>query len=300
MILLTLLFAFLLADVPQAEEKIPVILDADTANEVDDLYAIVRAFGVPQWEITALNATQWQASQWAPAEAMEESHRLNMILTGYLKPIATTKLRRGGYKRMYDWGDQAQHSAAAYEIISQAKALPEGDKLTVVAMGALTNVASALYIAPENAPKLSVYWLGTTYDFEKMQCKKLDFNALMDPQAVDLMLTTPVELHIMPINVVAPMTTRFATAQQELEQEHPLGAYLVNRWRTHLDDGRYERVLWDVALVEAIAKPSLASEVKATSFENPNVWLYKTIEKEAMMEDMYASIREVLQQLPEE
>ena len=33
------------------------------------------------------------------------------------------KTRRGGAARMYDWGDQAQHSAASYEIIKQAKAM---------------------------------------------------------------------------------------------------------------------------------------------------------------------------------
>jgi inosine-uridine nucleoside N-ribohydrolase len=142
-------------------------LDADTANEVDDLYTIVRAFAEPSWQIQALNATQWQTSQWVTDQTMEDSHRLNLVLAAYLQPEGT-ELLRGGYRRMYDWGDKAQHSVAAYNIIEQARERPEGEKLIVVALGALSNVASAVYIEPEIADKTVLYWLGTTFDFGKI------------------------------------------------------------------------------------------------------------------------------------
>ena len=160
-----------------------VILDADTGNEVDDLYAIVRALIEPSWDIVALNAAQWQSSQWAVDNTMEESHRLNQVLVGYLKQQNEVKTLRGGIHRMYDWGDKAQHSAAAYEIIKQANGIPEGEKLTVIVLGALTNVASALYIDPGIESRIAVYWLGTSYDFDTHSHKRTDFNAIMDPQA---------------------------------------------------------------------------------------------------------------------
>ena len=149
-----------------SQNRIPVILDADTGNEVDDLYAISRALIEPSWEILALNATQWQTSHWAIPESMENSHRLNQVLLGYLDlPIKT---RRGGASRMYDWGDKAQHSAAAYEIIKQAGNMKKDQKLNVIALGALTNVASAIYIDPSIESKIRLYWLGTSYDFEEV------------------------------------------------------------------------------------------------------------------------------------
>ena len=64
---------------------------------------------------------------------------------------------------MYDWGDRAQHSAAAYRIIREAR---ERESLTILVLGALTNVASAVFIEPEIAAKLKVYWLGTSMDFK--------------------------------------------------------------------------------------------------------------------------------------
>ena len=130
----------------QGQEKLPVILDADTGNEVDDLYAVARTLIEPAWNVLALNATHWQTSHWAEPNTMENSHRLNQVLLGDLG--LDVKTRRGGVARMFDWGDLAQHSAAAYEIIQQAKSLPEGEHLAVIALGALTNVASAIYIEP--------------------------------------------------------------------------------------------------------------------------------------------------------
>ena len=124
------------------QQKKKIFLDADTANEIDDLFAICRALIEPSWEITTLSAAHWQTSQWAEPQSMELSYRLNSVLLGHLSMNVKTK--RGGVARMFDWGDQAQHSAAAYEIIKQAKAMPEGEKLTVITLGAMTNVALSL------------------------------------------------------------------------------------------------------------------------------------------------------------
>ncbi len=159
-----------------------IIIDADTANEVDDLYAVVAMLIEPKFNVVALNATHWQTSHWTSENSMEDSHRLNQVLTGYLKANIPTK--RGGQARMYDWGDQAQHSAAAYEIIKQAHAMPNNEKLTVVALGALTNVASALFIDPSIETKIQLFWLGTSYNFDEGVLGTTDFNCIMDTQAL--------------------------------------------------------------------------------------------------------------------
>lgn len=274
-----------------------VIIDADTANEVDDLYAIVRAFAEPDWEVLALNATQWQTSQWAPENSMEESHRLNAVLHGYLNLGDKVKLRRGGFRRMYDWGDKAQHSAAAYEIIKQAHNQKDGNKLMVIALGALTNVASALYIDPSIAPLLEVYWLGSTYDFDSGKSKRLDFNALMDAQAVEIMLTSQVEMHIMPVNILRGMKFDYQRTKEEFQGKHDLTDFLLQRWYNHLDGGRKQRVLWDVALIEAIIYPEMVEEVKVSTYENKNIWMYKNINEEYFIENLYSEILELIKDL---
>lgn len=278
------------------QTKNPIILDADTANEVDDLFAIVRAFSEENWEIQALNATQWQSSQWASAQTMEDSHRLNQVLFGYLKPSGTI-LCRGGQDRMYDWGDMAQHSKAAYNIIAQANKMVPGSKLTVIALGALTNVASAVYIEPSIASKIRLYWLGSSYDFKKERPSFIDFNSIMDPQAVHMMLASQVEMHIMPVSEVQKMTSGFEDTKNLLKDIHPLADFLVQRWFDHIDGGREERVLWDVALIEAMIHPEWVTEVKVSSFENPNVFIYKDIDKENFLEDCFNSIIQKIEKM---
>lgn len=133
--------------------KRPVIIDADTANEVDDLFAIVRALVVPEWDIRGLNSVQWQSSHYATPNTLEDSQRLNEVLLSILN-MSHIPHPRGAAYRLYDWGvDVAQHSAAAYHIIREAQSMPAGSRLTVVALGALTNVASALLIEPSIAKK---------------------------------------------------------------------------------------------------------------------------------------------------
>jgi hypothetical protein len=60
------------------------VIDADTANEVDDPYAIVRALLEPSIEVIGLSSAQWQASHWATPDTLEDSQRLNEVLLGHL------------------------------------------------------------------------------------------------------------------------------------------------------------------------------------------------------------------------
>ncbi|MBK1877644.1 nucleoside hydrolase [Pelagicoccus mobilis] len=278
-------------------EKRTVVLDADTANEVDDLYAIVRAFAVPEWDIVALNSTQWENSQWKVPETMEASHRLNTALLTYLKAGDETRLRRGGHRRMYDWGDLAVHSAAAYEIIRLANEQEDGDKLTVIAMGALTNVASALFIDPEIENKIALYWLGSTYDREKKSSRLLDFNPMMDPRAAGMLFQSKMEMHVLPVSELWSYQFDFRRTRKELEDVHELGEYLVATWFNHHDSGRERRILWDVALIQAMVYPEKVTEIEAPWVENPNLSLYTDLDTDFFVDEMYVSLKSVLENL---
>ncbi len=261
-----------------------IIVDADTGNEVDDLYALVRLFLEPTVQVTALNAAHWQTSHWAEERSMENSHRLNQQLLGEMRMEIRTL--RGAPARMYDWGDRAQHSAAAYEIIGQAA---QKEEVTILALGALTNVASAVFIQPEIAKKLKVFWLGTSMDFETRVLKRNDFNALMDPFALDYLLNSEVELYIMPINVAAAMEVEY-TELKDAIGKHPLGSHLIQRWDNHLDGSRKNRVLWDLGLVSAFINADFAEkEVITTSRDSGNrpITFYKRLDAGAVYQDFY-------------
>lgn len=264
-----------------------VIVDADTGNEVDDFYALARIFLEPSVNVIALNAAHWQTSQWAIANTMENSHRLNQQLLGEMG--LAIKTNRGAMARMYDWGDRAQHSAAAYEIIKQAK---KNEKLTIIVLGALTNVASAIYIDPSISDKLDIYWLGTTMDFENGVLKRNDFNPMMDQYALDFLLESTVNLNIIPINVAVNMEIDFDEINTKIGN-HFLGKFLMQRWINHIDGERRKRVLWDLALIAAYIKPELVTtKVITTSRDSGNrqITFYDSIDTEAIYIDFYKTI----------
>jgi purine nucleosidase len=288
--LLILLFS-IVNSLSYGQAKKRVVLDADTGNEVDDLYAISRALIEPSWDVTALNATQWQVSHRAVPESMENSFRINEAIVGYLG--VNVPLKRGGVNRMYDWGDLAQHSAAAYEIIKQARITPAGQRLTVVALGALTNVASALYIEPAIAAQMEVYWLGSGYDFDKGILTLTEFNCVMDVQALQIMLHSSVPMHILPVTTARQMVFGYAETEARLRGIHPLGNLLVDRWYNQMGGGRLSRVIWDLALIEAMIHPEWAEQAEVmTSKDNGNrsIWFYKSIKADRMKQDFFNTL----------
>jgi len=288
--IITWVFLLFFTSFGVAQDKQKIVIDADTGNEVDDLYAVVRGLLEPSWEVIALNATQWQASHWAVEESMEESYRLNQLLLGELGLSGKIKSHRGAENRLFDWGYLAQHSAAAYYLIQEAHKMPESEKLTVVVLGALTNVASAVLIDPSIQSKIVVYWLGTTYDFEEEIMRKRDFNCIMDIQALGEMLDSKVEMHIIPVSVANQMTFNYEKAVEKFKGKHTLTDFLLQRWYNHLDGGRNERVIWDLALIEAIIHPEWATQVQIQSSKengNRNLWYYKDIQEDKMRVDFF-------------
>jgi inosine-uridine nucleoside N-ribohydrolase len=283
-----------------AQEKQRVIIDADTGNEVDDLYAVVRGLIEPSWQVLGLNATQWQVSHWAVEKSMEESYRLNAVLLSYLQLSEAVASNRGAEARLFDWGMKSQPSTASNFIISQALQQKEG-KLNVIALGALTNVASAILDNPTITDKIRLYWLGSSYDFSNGAMKNIDFNSVMDIQAVDVILNSNVELHIIPNNVSSEMVFNWQETEEKFKGKHDLLDFLLQRWYNHLDGGRGERTIWDLALIQAIIHPQLAEEVKIkTSKEKGDreIWMYKSIDADKMREEFFEEVLEYVKNLP--
>lgn len=246
--------------------KRPVIIDADTANEVDDLFAIVRALIVPKWDIRGLSSVQWQSSHYATPNTLEDSQRLNEALLSLLN-MSHIPHPRGAANRLYDFGDDvAQHSAAAYHIIKEAQRMPVGERLTVIAIGALTNVASALLIEPDIASKISLYVLGTSYDFENKVWKKDDFNCVMDIQAINVVLDTEeLDTHILPMNIAVSYQFSHEEMKERLDKSVPVLEFLLHCWYNHVDGSRVQRILWDLALIELLLYPEWGTEVQITT-----------------------------------
>ena len=86
------------------------------------------------------------------------------------------------------------------------------------------------------------------------------------------------------------MAFNYQETVKHFENVHPLTDFLVDRWYRHMDGSRYRRIIWDVSLIEAMIHPDWAEEIKVTTFENPNVWIYRKIDALSMKEEFFKTI----------
>ena len=150
----------------KATAKQAVIIDADTANEVDDLFALVRAIGAPEFDLLGITSAQFHTSPLASDSTVAESQRINEEIVRLLgrKDIPLPLGSNGPLTK----ADQPQPSEAASFIIEKAHQMQEGKKLQLVILGSCTNVASAILLDSTIVPKIQVHYLGFWHDPDTM------------------------------------------------------------------------------------------------------------------------------------
>ncbi len=298
--LISFLFFLFVHGTISSQEKTTLIIDADTGNEVDDLYAIVRGLIEPSFKVVGLSSAQWQASHWTVPNSLENSHRLNLEILSYMQ-MEDIPHPRGAADRLYDWGDDiAQHSAAAYHIITEAHKMPSGMKLTIAVLGASTNLASALLIDPSIAGKIRVYLVGTSFDLERMVWEKRDFNCMMDLHALDVIMDAhDLETHIMPVNVLSSLSFNIHETGEMFIGKHPLLDFLYLRWVNHIGGSKYARIVWDLSVIECLIHPELGTEmlVDTPPDNHPRkIYVYTSINADEMKKDFFKSVSEYFSQ----
>ena len=267
-----------------------VIVDADTANEIDDHYAIVRMLNQDKFKVLGLTSAQW-IHYLGEADSVEASQRENEALLKLLGKEDLPNFLGSKEPMGKPWGGtDAKDSAAAQFIIAQAKRLPPGEKLIVVCTGASTNLASAIKLQPKIASQIKLYLLGFQYDFESGVWNKSEFNIRRDLNAADFVLDQKdLEVHVMPVSVAKQLTFSRQKTFSRNEKLGELGAYLTKRWQDHAS-GQDTRIIWDLALVEALIRPELAKQVQVSGPpENTarKVWMYSQIDADAMRSDFW-------------
>jgi len=286
-----LVIALMPASWAAGQDKPKLILDADTANEIDDMHAIVRMLSQEKFDVLALTSTQW-IHYLAEPDTIGASQRENEDLVKLLgrQDLPTPKGSKEPMGKPWG-GDDAKDSPAAQFIIESARKATSENKLVVVCLGASTNLASAIKLAPEIAPKIDAYVLGFRYDLEKSVWNKSSFNIRRDLNAADFILNQKdLKLTVMPANVARPLTFPRDETFTKHKKLGALGEHLTAKWKARFAE--FENwVMWDLALVEAILNPSMATLREVTTPpENVQrkIRLYDSINVEAMRTDYWS------------
>jgi purine nucleosidase len=155
--------------------KPKLILDADSANEIDDMYAIIRLLHQDQFELLGINSTQWLHYKGEPLSA-DASHRVNLDLLRLLGREDIPVFLGSNEPMGWPWGgDDPKDSAAVQFILDQVHKLAGEEVLTVVCIGATTNLASAIKMEPAIVSRIRVYVMGFQLDPETEIWNKSEF-----------------------------------------------------------------------------------------------------------------------------
>lgn len=230
--------------------KIRMVLDTDTFNEIDDQFAVAYAIRSPErLNVEAIYAAPFSSydGKIGPAKGMEESYQEILRLLERLKVDPQGMALRGS--TTYLTGRTApERSPAALDLIERAAKAGDEDPLYVVAIGAITNVASAVLIEPEIIRRIVVVWLGGN----PVECPKPhEYNLEQDVRASQLMFDSGLPLvHIPCLGVASHLLTTRAELEETIHGRNAISDFLFERFVGYSQDHfGWAKEIWDIATI---------------------------------------------------
>jgi purine nucleosidase len=248
-----------LSAVPAAPARL--VLDTDAGNEIDDQFALAHLLLAPdRARLETVYAAPFANDRAAtPAEGMRQSEaEIHRVLAAAGREVAV----RAGSERWLTGAGGPVPSPAADDLIERSRT---GDApLYVVAIGAPTNVASALLADPALAGRIVVVWLGghaLTWGDTR------EFNLSQDPEASRVLLDSGVPLVLVPcLGVTDHLITTRAEIDRYVRPRGELGALLAGLYDDYVPDevGR-SKVIWDLAATAWVLDQSWVDTELTTS-----------------------------------
>jgi inosine-uridine nucleoside N-ribohydrolase len=134
------------------------------------------------------------------------------------------------------------------DLIARARAGSPEDPLYVIAIAAISNVASALLMAPDIVDRVVVVWLGGhAMDWPH----QVEFNLKQDVQGAQALFGSGVPIVLVPcMGVVSHLTSTVPEIEAHVEPHGAIGAFLAQRFKEYSDDHvGWAKEIWDMAAV---------------------------------------------------
>lgn len=287
---------------------VDVVLDTDAYNEIDDQFALAYLIkSEEELHPKAIYAAPFFNKRVKTAEeGMERSYE---EIIKVLKLLGRDELNDKVYKGSKCFMENEctpVYSDAARHLAELAMNYTEEKPLYVIAIAAITNIASALLINPEIAKRIVVVWLGGEA-FEWPHNR--EFNCYQDVAGVRVMFNSGAAVVLLPCMGVV---SAFATTKYELEHwlkgKNSLCDYLCRAVVEEAEEnnrGRFwSKPIWDVCAVAWLLKGNFMADrfEHAPIAEYDDRWSFdKTrpfiryvyhIYRDRLMEDLFTKLTE--------
>ena len=229
--------------------KVRMVLDTDTYNEIDDQFALVYALLSPEkLAVEAIYAAPFHNERsTGPADGMTKSYEEILRLLERLQRSSAGFVFQGA-TQFLDASLSPQPTPAAEDLIARALASSPADPLYVVAIGAITNVATAMLLEPKIVEQIVVVWLG---GHAWWWPHTAEFNLRQDLHAARLVFDSGAPLiHIPCEGVTSHLLTTPAEIERYVRGRGPIGDYLADIFATYAPDTPgWSKVVWDMAAI---------------------------------------------------
>lgn len=281
---------------------VDMVLDTDTYNEVDDQFALCLSLLSPdRVTLRAVYAAPFHNSRsTGPEDGMVKSYDEIVRLLGTVNVKPEGFVFEGSRGYLPD-GETPVDSPAARDLVARAMARPDGDPLYVVAIGCITNVASALLMEPRLVEKIVVVWLAG-HEFGWPDTR--EFNMMQDIPASQIILDSGVPLVLVPcMGVASHMTASVYELNACIGGKNALCDALCELFAAYSDNHYgWAKEIWDAAAVAALAHPEWAptelvhspilSEDNRYSFDNRRhfIRVVRRLNRTEIFRDMFTRL----------
>ena len=167
--------------------RIPVVLSTDVGNEIDDQWAIVYLLLEPRFDVKGILSAH--APSISPPAGRVSLEILKSVVEGRLNMTAHPPLIEGASGPLRDVRTPVESPAVDF-LIRVSQGYSESNRLQVLNVGAITDVASAILKDPSITRRVRVLNMG----FHGWPKGGDEFNIANDPKAMQVVLDSDVPL----------------------------------------------------------------------------------------------------------
>ena len=229
---------------------VKVILDTDTYNEIDDQFALVQMlFSKRRIDVLSINAAPFSMNSRSddPLKGMELSYDEIFRLLEKINLKKNNFVFKGSTKYI-GFEKKPISSPAADNIIETALKCSANDPLYVIAIGAITNVASAILKEPEIINKIVVVWLGGNALYWP---ENNEFNLKQDIGGAQVLFDSGVSLVLVPCKgVTSHLISTVPEIEKYIEPHGEIGKFLAMRFKEYNNNHKgWSKEIWDMAAI---------------------------------------------------
>jgi len=291
--------------------RVRIVLDTDAYNEIDDQFAIAYMMKRhDKFDVQALMAAPFSNDKSSgPKDGMNKSYDEILKLLDLMDMDDKKEIVfRGSEKYLPDEKTPVE-SPAARELVRLSNNSTPDDPLYIVAIGAITNVASALLIDPSIVERCVIVWLGGHaqhwYDTN-------EFNMQQDVAAARVVFDSGAPVVQLPcMGVVSELRTTGPELEHWLRGKNKISDYLadntIEEVAGYAGGTAWSRVIWDVSAIawfiderfmSGQIQPNPICEYDHTYSFDPTRHPYlmiKSLDRDAIFTDLFKTLARALE-----